>query len=553
MITVNNASVTPEKTKQSSGGSVGWLFFLSLLFMAYRQKTYHSILSKFIPTIKVVKFMKTMLKLLIILLPCLSSLAYGAEQSAMAKKPNIIFILSDDIGIGEIKSFYEPSKVTTPNIDKLAAQGMRFTQAYAAGSVCSPSRYGLVTGTYPSRGPMRFKSAKYAWTLTITPKMLTLPKFLQQQGYRTAYIGKWHLGYGETGITNWAGDIKPGANEIGFDYHLGLPTNHSDNFRTYVENHKLLWLKDNITNLPNKPTKDDLTKTRFDDEVDSTLTAKAIEFIKSNREQPFFIYLALVAVHTHVTPNKRFRGTSKIGQLGDYINELDYHVGEIMATLDKLNLAEDTILIFASDNGAQKRDHHTAGKNLNLRDDSLDVASKAKTAKNDAQDKYGHRPNGDLRGYKGSNFEGGFRVPFIVRWPEKVAKGSESSQVLNLTDMLATTAGLLGKNLPKSAGGDSFDLSPVMLGKKIDGTIRASSILQNPDGLLAFRQGDWKLRYVFEPKTKGKKSNLLKAPIELYNLVDDPFEKTDLAIKNSQRVSAMRTDLVASLAKGRTH
>ncbi len=487
--------------------------------------------------------MKIVSSLLLMLIPCVT---LGDA------KPNIVFILSDDIGTGDIKCYYAPSKVTTPNIDKLATQGMRFTQAYAPGSVCSPSRYALITGSYPCRGPLRDRSARYTSPLTIGVDMLTLPKFLQQQGYRTAHIGKWHLGYGETGISNWAAELKPGPLEIGFDYHLGLPTNHNDNFKTYVENHGLRWLRADVTELPGKPTKAHLTNIRYDDEVDSTLTARAVEFMKENRGEPFFIYLALVAVHTHVTPHERFRGTSEIGQFGDYINELDYHVGEITAALEELELADNTILIFTSDNGGQKKDFHTAGKNLDLRSEAHDVAKKSKTAKTDALEKFGHRTNGDFRGYKASNFEGGFRVPFIVRWPGKVAKGAESDQVITLTDMLATTAGLLGQKLPESAGGDSFDLSPVMLGKSVDGPIRKTTILQTGRGLLAFRQGDWKLRFKKAPKWTGKKATFPDTSCELYNLADDPYEKTDLAESQPERVAEMQELLFDIIERGRT-
>lgn len=489
------------------------------------------------------RIMKIVTNLLLLLI---TSIAMGAE------KPNIVFILSDDIGTGDIKCFYEPSKVRTPNIDQLASQGMRFTQAYAPGSVCSPSRYALITGQYPCRGPLRVMPARYSSPLSIGVNMLTLPKFLQEQGYRTAHIGKWHLGYGETGITNWAAEINPGPLEIGFDYHLGLPTNHNDNFKTFVENHRLRWLKEDVTELPDKPTKANLTNIRYDDEVDSTLTARAIEFMKKNQEEPFFIYLALVAVHTHVTPHKQFRGTSEIGQLGDYINELDYHVGEVMAALEELGLTDNTILIFASDNGGQKNDHHTAGKNLDLRDESQDVAIKSKTAKTHAREKFGHRTNGDFNGYKGSNFEGGFRVPFIIRWPGKVAEGSESDQVITLTDMLATTAGLLGQDLPESAGGDSFDLSPVILGKSVDSPIRTTTILQTGKGLLAFRQGDWKLRLTEVPEWTGKKARFPDNSFELYNLADDPYEKTDQAENKPERVAEMRKQLSDLIERGRT-
>ena len=487
-----------------------------------------------------------MRKLIIpILLYMVPLVAWGAD------KPNIIFILSDDVGTGDIKCYYEPSQVKTTNIDMLAAQGMRFTQAYALGSVCSPTRYALLSGFYPCRGPLRENPAGTS-PISFDENMLTLPRFLKERGYRTAHIGKWHLGYGKTRITNWAGELRPGPNEIGFDYHLGLPTNHNDSFKTYVENHRLLWLKPGVTELPKKPTKDQLTRLRYDDEVDSTLTAKAIDFMKQNHDKPFFLYLALVATHTHVTPHKKFRGTSAIGQLGDYLNELDFHVGEIMGTLEELDLTDNTILIFASDNGGQQNDHHSAGKNLDLKSDSHDVAEKSKTAKTVAREKFGHRTNGDFQGYKGSNFEGGFRVPLIVRWPGKIAPGTESEQVITLADTLATTAGLLGQSLPESAGGDSFDFTPVLLGKRVEGPIRESTILQTGKGLLAFRYGNWKLRFTKKPKWRGEDVELPKASHELYNLADDPAEKIDLSQTHRERAKEMKMLLLDLLKKGRS-
>ena len=488
--------------------------------------------------------MKTVIGLLALLIPCV---ALGA------RKPNVIFILSDDIGTGDIKCYYEPTKVKTPNIDRLAAEGMRFTQAYAPGAVCSPSRYALLSGFYPCRGPLRLGPAKSTSPLSFDTDMVTLPRFLKNMGYRTAHIGKWHLGYGQTGgITNWAGAIQPGPNEIGFDYHLGLPTNHNDNFKTYVENHKLLWLKESVTELPEKPVAGQLTQIRYDDEVDSTLTAKAIEFMKENRSEPFFIYLALVATHTHITPHKDFRGTSEIGQLGDYIHELDFHVGEIMSTLEKLGLEDDTILFFSSDNGGARNDHSSAGKNLSLRDESQGVAEKAKTAKTLARKKFGHRTNGDLNGYKGSNFEGGFRVPLIVRWPGHIKAGTKSNQLITLADTLATTSGLLGEKLPDPAGGDSFDLSPVLLGSSSQKPVRRTAILQNARGVLAFRHDDWKLRYRKAPQWSGRNAELPKANPELYDLATDPSETTNLARKHPERVRKMQELLSDLLNEGRS-
>jgi arylsulfatase A len=359
------------------------------------------------------------------------------------------------------------------------------------------------------------------------------------------------LGFGENGISNWAGEIKPGALEIGFDYHFALPSNHNDGFKTYVGNHRLLWLKEDITDLPEKPTIDQLRQIRYDDLGDSTLTAKAIGFMKENRKRPFFLYLALTATHTHITPHKKFRGTSEIGQLGDYINELDFHVGEIMSTLEALGLDDNTILFFSSDNGGALKDHSSAGKNLSLNDSSQEVGVKALTAKTDANQKFGHRTNGKLNNDKGSNFEGGHRVPYIVRWPNKIAPGSESDQIITLTDTLATTAGFLEKALPDSAGLDSFDMSPLMLGRELD-TPRNNAILQTSRGALAFREGDWKIRFSKPTDWRGEKAELPEKGPELYHLSEDPGEKNDLSSQHPERVTTMRARLLDLLNKGRS-
>jgi arylsulfatase A len=485
-----------------------------------------------------------------ILLACAPTVVAKPATDGMPRSPNIIFILADDVGIGDIKCFYPPSKVTTPNIDRLASEGMKFNQAYAPGATCSPSRYALISGSYPCRGPLRSTTASSGSPLTIGVDALTLPKFLQKQGYKTAHIGKWHLGYSEKGVTNWAGELKPGANELGFDYHFALPSNHNDGFKTYVENHRLLWLKEGIANLSKKPTIDQLTQVRYDDLGDTTLTAKGIEFMEDNRDQPFFLYLALTATHTHITPHKQFRGTSEIGQLGDYINELDHHVGEIMEALETLGLEDNTILFFSSDNGAALKDHSSAGKNLTLKDPSQGVGKKAKTAKIDAYKKFGHRANGKLNKGKGSNFEGGHRVPYVVRWPNKISASSESDQIITLTDTLATAAGFLGKTLPDSAGLDSFDMSPVMLGKALD-TPRNEAILQTSKGALAFRQGDWKIRFAQPTVWQGDQPKLPNR-YELFNLARDPGEKKDLSEQHPEQVKAMRSRLLSLLNEGRS-
>lgn len=467
------------------------------------------------------------------------------------RPPNVVFILADDVGVGDINFSYPRSQVATPNIDRLAAEGMRFTQAYAPGSVCSPTRYALLSGAFPCRGPLKDQNARYHSPLAIDTDSMTLPRLFQAAGYRTAHIGKWHLGYGNNGITNWAGPIRPGPNELGFDYHLSLPTNHSDAFKTYVENHHLIWLKDAITDLPSFPEVEDLTELRYHDEVDTTLTQQAIKFMNAHQEEPFFIYLALVAVHTHVTPHKDFRGQSDIGQLGDYIMELDHHVGEIMAAIDRLGLAEGTILVFASDNGGQEDDFRAAGENLLLRDASGNVAEKARDAKTVARTEYGHRTNGMFRGYKGGTYEGGFRIPFTIRWPGKIQADTESDQVMSLADTLATFSGLIGQPIPASAGPDSYDLSQTLLGYKM-APVKRSIILQNGRNELAFRQGNWKIVSTRPTEWLGDIAHLSSDAIELYHLAEDPGETTDLAAEMPEKAATLLSELLGSIRQGRT-
>ena len=466
--------------------------------------------------------------------------------------PNIIFILSDDVGTGDINCYFDSTKLKTPNIDKLAAEGMRFTQAYAPGAVCGPSRYALMSGSYPCRNPISRTQMGSSSPLSIYG-MVSLPSLLKGLGYKTAAIGKWHLGYGpEGGIKNWAGDISPGANDVGFDYHLGLPTNHSDGFKTYVENNRLLWLKPEVTELRGKPSKEQLTQFRYDDEVDSTLTAKGIEFIRQNHSAPFFLYLPLVATHTHITPHEKFRGTSGAGLYGDYIHELDFHVGEIMEALEELKLVDNTIFIFTSDNGGQGNDPREAGMNLILRSESHDIVERAKTPKADSRLKYGHRTNGDWRGYKGQIYEGGIRIPFIVRWPEKIAPATQSDHFITLADVLRTTATLLGEELHESAAVDSFDFSPVLFGESPKPPIRTTGIFQTGPGVFAIREGDWKLCMTTRPTWVGNELSLPKSGYELYNLGDDPYETRDLFQQQPERAKHLRQLLLDLVKNGRS-
>ena len=474
----------------------------------------------------------------------ISSLLLCHGALAQGEKPNIVFIMADDIGMGDI-STYGAKLINTPNIDKLADQGRQFERYYTAGAVCAPTRYSVITGRYPFRTKELEDGINPAHDyLFVDQDRETIGTLMQKMGYKTAAIGKWHLGYGVGKKINWNGTLTPGPNDVGFDYHWGVPRNHSDNFRCYIENDKIYGLD------PNSKYKmasgdrrvQGLLEERVDDQVDSTLTAKVLDFIRENKEEPFFVYFTPVAAHTHVTPNARFRGTSKAGQYGDYVQELDYHVGEVMALIKELNLEDNTIFIFASDNGGQLKDTNKAGLGLKLADESGDVALKAKTAKIDAR-AMGHKTNLDWREGKASPYEGGFRVPLIIRWPGKIASGSTSSKLLNSSDFLATFADFFEQELPEGSGEDSFSFLDELNGDKV--TRPRTSVALHSSEARSFVDGEWKLiDFSYSLKSKNE--------YELYNLTEDPSESNNLAALNPRKLDEMREKLKQIVDAGRS-
>lgn len=452
------------------------------------------------------------------------------------QRPNIVIIMADDLGYGDLRC-YGATKIQTPNIDALANQGMMFRDAHAAASVCSPSRYGLMTGRLPWR--LHRKGNGYR----LESDRMTLASLVKLHGYRSAAIGKWHLGYGK----NWEHPLSPGPLEAGFHYHFGVPTNHNDQYRAFVENHDFVGLVpgEKLRVVAGQPFPSGLAKPRVEDQVDSDLTAKAIEFIRENAGQPFFLYFTPCAPHTHITPAAPFRGTSQAGLLGDYVQELDFHVGEIIDTLDELSIADNTLLVFTSDNGNSPKDFKgTQNVELNLAVDSHDIRDRFKTAKQDAR-ALGHLTNGPWHDGKGTPYEGGHRVPFIVRWPGKIKPRSESTQLLCLTDMMATLAEILDSELPEDAGEDSFSIVPALLGTDPNTPLREIAFIQGDtkDNAIAIRSGDWKM---IASTSDGKKVH------ELFDLSQDKAETENLASQNPEVVQRLSSALAKARAEGRT-
>ena len=290
--------------------------------------------------------------------------------------PNIVIIMADDLGYGDISCF-GATKIKTPRIDQFASEGMKFTDAHAAASICSPSRYGLLTGYSPWR--LEKKGNGYR----LDADRLNIASMLQAEGYKTAAIGKWHLGYSK----DWNKLPIQGPLDRGFTYHFGVPSNHNDSARCFIEDDDIVGRKEGeeFRIVEGKQFPEGLAEPRIEDLVDTTLTEKAVEFIERSADGPFMLYFTPCCPHTHVTPRADFRGTSKAGLLGDYVQELDSHVGKILDTIEKLGLRDNTLVIFTSDNGGSPKDFTgTHGTVLNLASTEGDILNKYKTAKIDA-------------------------------------------------------------------------------------------------------------------------------------------------------------------------
>jgi arylsulfatase A-like enzyme len=465
--------------------------------------------------------------------------AHAAEKSAEAK-PNVVFIIGDDIGYGDF-GCYGATKVKTPNVDKLATQGMRFTDAHSSASTCTPTRYSLMTGQYAFKNPLGSHILPGDAPLSIKPGTFTLPACFKSAGYATAAIGKWHLGLGnETATQDWNGEVKPGPLEIGFDHCFLIPATGDRVPCVYLQDHRVLNLD------PKDPIKVDYKNALEghsnpvqgigrigamtggasalwkDEEIAKVITKEAVKFIEGNKDHPFFLYFATHNIHVPRVPAKEFRGTSKAGIRGDAIHEFDWSVGEIVKALDRLHLAQNTLLIVTSDNGG-----------------ILDWGDKPERDGN-PESNNGHAFNGPLRGTKGTPYEGGTRVPFLARWPAKIKPDSSSDLLISSIDMLSTSAAMLGTTLQTNAAPDSFNFFPILLGdsKSVRETLVEDSRRK------ALRQGHWK----YIPGAPGKKG----AAEELYNLKEDLGEKDNLATIHADKTKELSALLNRLLEQERT-
>lgn len=453
-------------------------------------------------------------------------LPFATAFGARADHPNIVLIMVDDMGYGDAGAYNPDAKIPTPHIDRLAAEGMRFTDAHAAGPLCHMSRYGLLTGEYP----FRVRVDDWRERALIAEGRTTIASLLRDQGYRTHMVGKWHLGFHEQGYDQ---PLPGGPVDRGFDTFFGIrastdippyfyiygdravepPTDHIE------ENHSegwapvqgAFWRAGGIA--PHLDLADVLPR----------FTEEAFEVIHGAKtDQPFFLYLAYPAPHTPWLPSKAFEGQSGAGMYGDFMMMVDAMVGRVIAALETRGLLENTLLIFTSDNGPYWRDE--------------DV------------DRFDHDSAGGFRGMKGDAWEAGHRVPFIVRWPGKVAPGSTSGQLIGFTDLLATFAALTSAKVPAGEAPDSVSFLPVLLGDQPeDKPVREAWAMQAGSGAMLYRAGHWKL--IDALGSGGFSQPRREDPVpggptgQLYNLATDPAETTNLYLDHPDIVARLTAEL----------
>lgn len=470
---------------------------------------------------------------------CLLSSSIFSQQ-----KPNVIIIMTDDLGYGDL-SCYGATKISTPNIDQLAKKGVRFTDAHSTSATCTPSRYGLMTGQYPWRREGTAILPGDAALILPTDKT-TLPSLFQKAGYKTGIVGKWHLGLGNELEKNWNGELKPGPNEVGFDYSYIFPATADRVPTVFVENHHVVALDPNdpievdyrnkVGNDPTGKENPELLKMKSspnhghnntivngigrigymsggnkarwtDEEMPMTFLSKANEFIETNKKKPFFLYYALTEPHVPRMPSTMFKGKSGLGYRGDAILQMDWVVGEIMKQLEHQGIAKNTIIIFTSDNGPVLDDGYEDGAVTELN---------------------GHTPWGVLRGGKYSTFEAGTRIPYIVSWPAVVKQGV-SPALLSQVDLLPSFSKMLNIKLEKNQVIDGEDMTQVMLGKTQKGR---TVLIEQGVNSLAIRKENWK--YI-EPSNAPAMNLLTNIEMgnnqqpQLYDLNKDIGEKENLA------------------------
>ena len=477
--------------------------------------------------------MKSLIKELLFVAIIFSAALPSVAQET-AQKPNIIFILADDFGYGSLNSYgaYE-ELLRTPHIDRLAEEGMRFTDASTPASICSPTRYGFLTGRYPWRSSLKFGVTSPIGELLPDTDRVTIADWLKNKGYNTAAIGKWHLGYGKKPL-DYTKSMSPGPLDLGFDYHFGVPQNHDDKLGVFIEDDHIYGIRSDKVNAYSRSYYGSQyigydAPQRVNKDVMHVLTDKSINWIKQqSRETPFFLYFAAVAVHHPITPSDYMRGLSDCGPYGDFIQDLDFCVGKIIETLEYMNLVENTIIIFTSDNGGE-------------------IPVNKPQAPEIQAVNYGLKINGDLKGDKHTIYQGGTNVPFIVKWPGIVSMGTISDEMINVLDIFATVCEITDGKMPESkeVAPDSYSFLPSLVNRDISKS-RRSMVTADANGMHAVRMDNWK--YIDDTPPVGlpqKRLNQIQNTFkpQLYNLTTDPGEKENLLNEEPKKVEELKKEL----------
>ncbi len=499
-------------------------------------------------------------------LPFTALLLLAAPLHA-ATKPNIVYILADDLGYGDVRCLNTECKIQTPHIDRLAAAGVAFTDAHSGSAVCSPTRYGILTGRYSWRSRMKSGVLQGYSPRLIEPGRLTVPALLKQHGYRTAGFGKWHLGmdwplkgggtakdYDDQWKVDYAKPIANGPTAVGFDEYFGISASLDMPPYLFIHNDRVTspptadrtWSKRGratggvgSSRTPLKPGDADAirlgpTAADFDaTEVLPTLTKKAVEYIAAAKPgEPFFLYLPLNAPHTPILPTSDWLGKSGLNDYGDFVMQVDDTVGRVLDALDRAGLAGSTLVVFTSDNGC------SPSANFPL------LADK------------GHHPSYHFRGYKADIYDGGHHIPFVVRWPGHVKPGTTSDQLTCLTDLMATVAEIVGTKLPDTAGEDSVSILPALEGRAT-APLREAVVHHSANGSFAIRQGRWKLELCpgsggWSYPRPGRDDQSRLPPVQLYDMTGDVGEKANVQDKHPDVVARLTRLVEKYAAEGRS-
>jgi len=491
-------------------------------------------------------------KLFLFFLPIIvvAGLLHSCNNAKEPERLNIVVILADDFGVGDIHAHYPDNKILTPHLDEFVAQGMSFTDAHSGSAVCTPTRYGLLTGRYSWRTPLQ------EWVLgcyeppLIKADRLTLPMYLKKLGYQTACIGKWHLGWDWPGEQsnrkvearnslkneewNFSNPILEGPTERGFDYYFGTDVPNFPPF-TFIENDRVveqpsaqyIYDPDEGVVMPKGFSGSPMAPGWRFDQILPEITSRAVDYIyeQSKSDSPFFLFFSMTSPHEPVVPSEEFAGKSGIAPIADFVMETDWSAGQIIKAIDDAGISDNTIVIFTADNG---HSHYTGWESL------IEA---------------GHLPSGPFRGHKADIWEGGHRVPFVVRWPGKVAAGKSSNQLVCLNDIFATCAEIVsGDLLPDNAAEDSFSfLNTLLEGESPDS--RVNLVSHSVHGEFAYRSGPWKIVFKL-PGSNRNTSRGKAAVVELYNLDEDIAEENNLKEERPEIVSQLTDEMRSLVERG---